>query len=99
MGKKSKSNKKKGSRNGSLEFFLLPPKPKRGMTDKKVRTFVRLAKLGKDNAKIAKDMKISLFTANQLRTELKRAAVNKFDLTTYLAKGRPLRYGNKVLAK
>ena len=99
MRKKSKPNKKTGSRNGTLEFFLLPPKPKRGMTDKKVRQFVRLAKLGRDNAKIAKEMGISPFTAGQLRAELKRAAIKKFDLATYLGQGRPLRYGNKILAE
>jgi hypothetical protein len=78
---------------------LQPPKPKRGISDKQVRTFVRLAKTGKDNKKISEIMKVSTFTLTQLRLELKHAAEKKYDLTTYLNEGRPLRYGNKILAK
>ena len=89
---------KRGSRDGDLSFILEPPKQKRGIADKQVRLFVRLAKRGYDNVKIAKDMKVSTFTASQLRTELKRAALKKYTLKKYLEDGRPLRYGNKVLA-
>lgn len=95
----TRKKEKPGSRNVDLQFFLQPPKPKRGLDDKAVRTFVRLAKRGFTNDKIAKEMKVSSFTICQLRAELKRAALKKYDLKTYLAEGRPLRYGNKVLAK
>jgi len=99
--RKYKPRKKEavGSRDGDLGFLLLPPKSKRGIADSQVRLFVRLAKRGYLTEKICKEMKVSSFTVSQLRGELKRAAIKKYTLKKYLAEGRPLRYGNKVLAK
>jgi len=102
MKKRAKSQTKvkeiRGPRGGDLSFILEPPKQRRGLSDKQVRLFVRLARRGFLNDKICKDMKVSAFTVSQLRAEVKRAALKKYTLKDYLKAGRPLRYGNKVLA-
>lgn len=90
---------KKKKPESDLAFFLLPPKPKRGWTDSKIKKFVRISRTCRNPQTIAKLVGLSSFSITNMRHELKKAAKAGYSLKEYLAKGRPFKSGNRVLAK
>ena len=97
MKKRKPTNGK--AKKSDLAFFLEPPKQKRGWTDRKIRTFCRVFKTTRDLKKLSKAVGLSEFSITNMKGEMRRAARAGYSLDEYLAKGRPLKPGNEVLAK
>lgn len=91
----------KKSRRTELAFLmdLKPTENRSHKLKRRLRSTVTYLKSGYTIRQIAKILKVTPFTVNKYKMELKSAFKKGFkDLESYLDAGRPCAYGNKVLA-
>lgn len=80
-------------------LFQAYPAGYKKWTDEKITELIELIQAGTtDYAKLAKHFGVKESSVKNIVSELKRAANQGIRLESYLAKGRQLRTGKKVLA-